>query len=143
MSKQWGKKEGSKEKNNEESRGGFPSLKHVLHDKSKLKGRRGNKGEKKKQVLEKKTENMREKLREIWGLFGRSVLVMQQTIVYTKITFKIPFTKKTTIIIIIIINIIIITIFSEPIVVVCKVAGWQSMLYFCQLKLNLSKLLSI
>lgn len=91
VSKQRGKKEGSKEKNNEESRGGFPCLKHVLHDKSKLKGRRGNKGEK-KSAFGKKGERKYE--REIWGLFGRSVLVMQQTTVYTKITFKIPFTKK-------------------------------------------------
>lgn len=68
------------------------------------------------------SENEKESCRELvrrerkgfW--WGGSGVVTQQTTAYTKITFKIPFTKKTTIIIIIIIiiNIIITILFESP-----------------------------
>lgn len=64
---------------------------------------------------------------------GSSGLVTQQTTAYTKITFKIPFTKKTTIIIIIIIiNIIITILFEARCSYLKEGAGLYSMLFLCR-----------
>lgn len=61
----------------------------------------------------------------VW--LGSSGLVTQQTTVYTKITFKMPFTKKknTIIIIIIIINIIITILFEARCSYLIK-GGWMA-----------------